>query len=242
MTSIKRQSRVASAPRPSQAPAAKPSASAPTPASRPWTAPAAPARHGGISAFVSKVEHAVLDRVSHFVEQKLGPYPTAAQAPARTKQLEAQVAAMGLSPAQQQTLALLEKHGVSTVDLWHGSHVVFDGDGGKLYEQLKALQGAEPRTSSHYSGVKTQQYQLTFGAAPLLFGEDQNGNTWLQMEGHAFHAQLDPDHLGPELKDDALHMANYFEYLAMGKAKNIGPLGTSPHAEHHDPLHVRWSD
>jgi hypothetical protein len=159
------------------------------------------------------------------------PYPEKAQRPAREAEIDAQVAKMGLPAAQQSVLADLKQLGVSSVDVWQGSHVVVKGDGGALYERWKAL-GAEQRTSSHYHDVPTAQYQLRFGSHGLLFGKDADGNTWFQFENH-------PDK--PFTKDplDFIeHRLDFVKYKVTGQ--NVGPFGFSPHAELHDPLQVPW--
>jgi hypothetical protein len=170
-------------------------------------------------------------------------YPTANQWAARTAEIAQAVDKMGLGEGQRTALQLLENAGVSTVDLWQGSHTVFDGDQGKLYDQLLAL-GAEPRGSSHYPNVPTQQYQIAFGDAALLFGKDANGNTWVQMEGHAFHGRA--PHTLQEIieaaKANAGHALDTALYYATGRTSNVGPLGMSPHTELSNALHVPYKE
>ncbi len=235
-----------------RAPATPTAPAAAAPAKRGWAAKAAPTPKapGGLSGFIqgvgAKASALASDALQAFrteLEKLIGPYPSPAQRPARTAKLDAAVAKMNLPADQQAVLQQLAKSGTSTVDLWQGSHMVFDGDGGKLYDYLKSQSGAEARSSSHYPSVATQQYQLMIGKAPLLFGKDQQGNTWLQMEGHAFHQNLslNLEKLTDQLGDDILHLRDYRHYLELGKAENIGPMGLSPHSELHDPLHLTYT-
>ncbi|MFT3842621.1 MAG: hypothetical protein QM723_36865 [Myxococcaceae bacterium] len=242
MTSIKRPS---AGPAPVTAPSAGPAAkvSTPPPAAAPskgWGPKpgAAPKQESGLSGFF----HGLENKAKDLLMKSMGPYPSAGDRAARTAQLDQAVAKMGLPPDQQKLLSTLKQAGANSVDLWQGSHMKFD-DGGKLYDQLKSMPGAEARASSHYPDVKTQQYQLMVGNAPLLFGKDAKGNTWMQMEGHPFHQKfdLDPKKLAAQLGDDAAHLTDYAKYVALGKTQNIGPMGISPHSEHHDPLQVHYT-
>lgn len=239
MTTIKRTpSGVAPVASQPNAPPAK-AAEAPAPSKGWGPKPAgAPKQESGLSGFI----HGLENKAKDFLMKSMGPYPSAGDRAARTAQLDQAVAKMGLSPDQQKLLGTLKQAGANSVDLWQGSHMIYD-DGGKLYEKLKSMPGAEARSSSHYPGVKNQQYQLTIGNAPLLFGKDAKGNTWMQMEGHPFHQKfdLDPKKLAGELGDDVAHLTDYAKYVALGKTQNIGPMGISPHSEHHDPLQVHYS-
>jgi hypothetical protein len=251
MTSIKRTpSGVAPAAQPSTASKPAAAASAPAP-SKGWGAKsaAAPKQESGLSGFIHGLENKASSVINgaktdlqKMLMKSMGPYPTDSQRAARTQQLDQAVAKMNLPPDQQKLLSTLKQAGANSVDLWQGSHMKFD-DGGKLYDQLKSMPGAEARASSHYPGVKTQQYQLMVGNAPLLFGKDATGNTWMQMEGHPFHQKfdLDPKKLAAELGDDAAHLTDYAKYVALGKTQNIGPMGISPHSEHHDPLQIHYT-
>ncbi len=251
VTSVKRTSGPAPAtPTPKTAPQAK-AAPAATPG-KGW-APRAPAAQGplqavtdfvqGLGKQASALANQALEGFRHQLEQSIGPYPSPADRPARTAQLDQLVAKMNLPPGQMAVLDKLQRSGASTVDLWQGSHMVFDKDQGALYDWLKSQPGAEARSSSHYPGTKTQQYQLMIGNAPLLFGKNPQGDTWMQMEGHPFHQKLDldPKKALQELSDDAQHMLDYAHYVELGKSENIGPMGLSPHSEHHDPLHLTYS-
>ena len=129
-----------------------------------------------------------------------------------------------LSPELRGVLDSIRALGISDVDTLRGSHVVIE-DGGARYEQWKAL--GTPRTSSHYGDVKPapQQYEIDFpGVGPMLFGKDGKGNTWFQFEGHS-------------IKDVVPHVLDFFKYKLTGQ--NIGPAGSSPHAEKNDPLRVK---
>lgn len=179
---------------------------------------------------VEKIEADVKARI----EKDLGsPYPDAAHTAERTRQIRARVNQMSFTPVQAKVLADLKAQGVSPVDVWQGSHSIFN-DGGALYARWAAL-GATARFSSHYPNVKTQQYEIQIGHSALLFGRDPKGNTWAQMEAYAFEG-FDPKHLDP--KNLAGHGVGFVEYKAT--KENIGPLGRSPHTEHHDPLHFKF--
>jgi hypothetical protein len=168
------------------------------------------------------------------VERDLGaPYPAPAAQAARARAIAAQIKTMSFTPKQAQVLGDLKSQGVPLVDVWQGSHLLFN-DGGKLYDRWAAL-GATARFSSHYPAVKTQQYEIQIGHSALLFGKDARGNTWCQMEAFAFEG-LDPKHV--DVENLAGHGVGFVEYKAT--KENIGPLGRSPHTEHHDPLHFKF--
>lgn len=251
MTTIKR-TPSGVAPVTTPAPSGKAAAAAPAPApSKGWGPKAAGGskQDSGLSGFIHGLENKAGSLINgakaefqKLLMKSMGPYPSPGDRAARTAQLDQAVAKMGLPPDQQKLLATLKQAGANSVDLWQGSHMKFD-DGGKLYDQLKSMPGAEARSSSHYPGVKNQQYQLMIGNAPLLFGQDAKGNTWMQMEGHPFHQKfdMDPKKLAAELGDDVAHLTDYAKYVALGKTQNIGPMGISPHSEHHDPLQVHYT-
>ena len=116
-------------------------------------------------------------------------------------------------------LAELRETGVDDVDLFHGSHVVVK-DGGARYERWQNL-GARARTSSHYPGVTTPQYEIDFpGMGVVLFGKDADGSTWFQTEAHADSSGL----------DWALHRLDYVKHKGLGFV-NVGPLGLSPRSD-----------
>ena len=127
-------------------------------------------------------------------------------------------------------LAELAQRGVSRVDLWHGSHLIAQGDDGSLYQRWIAL-GAIARRSSHYLRVPTRQYQLRFGGHGFLFGKTGEGDTWFQLERHAdAPITVHPlDYLG--------HRLDYLRYRLSGQ--NVGPLGFSPRTDR-DPLRIGW--
>jgi hypothetical protein len=147
------------------------------------------------------------------------PYPST---PEETAADEARIlAAFGpalkaLPADQQAVLAQVAKLGMSPVDLLRGSHAVV-ADGGRLYDEWSKL-GAVPRVSSHYPGVSTQQYEIDLpGVGALLFGKDENGNTWYQLEAHP-------------VSDAVRHGGDFILHVLSG-FQNVGPAGTSPHSE-----------
>lgn len=129
--------------------------------------------------------------------------------------------------------------GVDAVDLFHGSHVVVQGDGGVLYErwrQLGATRRSEP--SSHYKEVPVDQYELEIpGVGVVLFGKDQDGNTWFQLEahkggdlvGHGFDTGVHGATQVAEKVNEVLRRLG----LPVGSAElsNVGPAGLSPRSE-----------
>jgi hypothetical protein len=159
---------------------------------------------------------------SHF-DHVLTPYPAGAQALAKesgrlAKLLQPPIAALPAN--QQQVVRDVRGLGVSDADLFHGSHVVVH-DGGKLYAKWSAL-GPTPRTSSHYPGCKTQQYEFAMqGVGGFLFGKTPAGDTFFQFEAH-------PNAGG--FKDHLLHLADY-EIHKLSGDMNVGPFGLSPHSE-----------
>lgn len=113
----------------------------------------------------------------------------------------------------------MRRAGVKEEDLMYGSHFVRD-DNGALYRKWSKDSDAEKRISSHYKGVKAQQYEMEIAGRPLLFGKTASGDTWFQME-------RSPASGGPV--DLAKHMFDYGVYRATGK--NVGPLGLSPYRD-----------
>jgi hypothetical protein len=152
----------------------------------------------------------------------LGPdYPTTPQAvAAETQRIDNALAGplSKLAPEKMKLIEQLRGLGLSDVDLFRGSHTLVS-DNGALYDQWKGL-GAHPRTSSHYPGLKTQQYEIELpGIGVMLFGKDKNDQTWFQMEAH-----------GTSLKEEIPHLWNYVQHELSGH-QNIGPMGYSPHSE-----------
>jgi hypothetical protein len=152
----------------------------------------------------------------------LGPeYPaTPAAMAVENRRVGAEIAGplAKLPPRKAQFMEQLRGLGLSDVELFRGSHTVVQ-DNGALYEQWKALD-ARPRTSSHYPGLKTQQYEIELpGLGVVLFGKDKSGQTWFQMEAH-----------GTRLEEVVPHMWDYVQHKLSGN-QNIGPLGSSPHSE-----------
>jgi hypothetical protein len=148
--------------------------------------------------------------------------------------------ALAAAPAgARQLVDDLRGLGVDEVDVFHGSHVVIDGDAGALYDRWIAL-GAHSRTapSSHYPDVKTPQYEMDLpGIGVALFGKTASGQTWVQVEAHTGSDLL---HHGI---DAAVHFASLFAGAVNkalrdhglpageGDLSNVGPAGLSPHSE-----------
>lgn len=150
---------------------------------------------------------------------ELGPaYPTTPEARAQDQgRLEARFgpAIAQLPPYMREVIDQLRGLGIDITDMLRGSHVII-ADGGANYERWSQL-GGTTRTSSHYSGVDTQQFELDFpGVGPMLFGKDASGNTWFQFEAHP-------------LSEGVEHFKDYLNYLSTGLS--IGPGGTSPHLD-----------
>ena len=132
----------------------------------------------------------------------------------------------------QKIVTELHNQGVSSVDIWHGSNIVVQGDGGALYDQWKQM-GAESRGSSHYSNG--QQYQIPTGPGDgvILFGKTANGDTWFQFERHAdasVPAQAwgeVTNFLGIGQKVAHDRDADLYKSVQQG----IGPLGITPYGD-----------
>jgi hypothetical protein len=185
-----------------------------------------------VTQAVLGLAHAAEDRFEASVQTKLLGlgYPAVGALAARSQSIQVKVAEMKLGQAQQRILAVAYRLGVSPVDVWQGSHVVVTGDSGALFQTWRTL-GATPRSSSHYPNVTTQQYEVTFGKHAFLFGKDPAGDTWFQMEGHAFDGLKDP-------LTSTQHLLDYAKYRLTHE--NVGPLGRSPHSEHNDPIRVPY--
>jgi hypothetical protein len=171
------------------------------------------------------------DWQSEVREILLGPaYPTTPQAiEAENQRIGAALAGpiANLSPQKAALLEQVRGLGLSDTDIFRGSHVVVS-DGGAFYDEWKSL-GARPRTSSHYPGLETQQYELEMpGMGVLLFGKDTDRQTWFQMEAHS-----------TRLEDLVPHMFDFARHQISGH-QNIGPMGYSPHSEKlGQELHIR---
>lgn len=159
-------------------------------------------------------------------------YPDSQDRAAENTRLQQQSAEPGFLNADgQRLLTQLNKLGVDDVDALYGSHIVFggdgtrSGDGGALYRQLIQEYPVKQRTSSHYPGTKTAQYQIVTGPAnsAVLFGLTPDGNTFLQFEHN--------------VAGTTSHTDDYNLYRTLDQ--NIGPLGTSPHTDK-NPLTVGY--
>ena len=135
-------------------------------------------------------------------------------------------------------------------EVFSGAHVVQDGDGGALYDQLNQNPEAYNRGSSHYDnrnpltlalGVPTNTHamasqdsqrgiDLPNGMGHLLFGTRMNNGareSWFQIEAH-----------GTGAREFAPHMADFFLHKASG-FKQVAPFGFSGHSEKtNTELHV----
>lgn len=75
---------------------------------------------------------------------------------------------------------------IPRVDIWHGSHVVLKGDGGRYFQAWAGMTlVVKSRSSSHYKGSPQPQLELAFGQHGFLFGRTPEGDTWFQMENHS---------------------------------------------------------
>jgi hypothetical protein len=104
------------------------------------------------------------------------------------------------------------------VSLFEGGHLLVPGH--DLLERWRELDGARPRTSSHYRG-QGQQYGLPGPFVhEVLFGPGPHDTTFVQLEraapSHARHAE---------------HIADWVEYKVTGD--NEGPYGSSPDTDRH---------
>lgn len=122
------------------------------------------------------------------------------------------------TPDQRAVLERIEALGVSVGHLWLGSHIVVEGDGGVIHGDWKR-RNASRRISSHYWGVDSQQFEISFKKHALLFGKNGRGETWFQMENHAARTVVGkPGH--------------FVDFIRLELSKrNIGPLGSSNRTE-----------
>ncbi len=159
-------------------------------------------------------------------------YPSAERMAARAERLEKAPARLRLDSEGGELIDHLRALGVSDVDLWHGSHVILRNERtGRFYDLFKA-QGS-PRISSHYPQVKAQQYEIPLGKhGVVLFGLTPEGNSWFQLERHAFEGFRRP-------LSALEHTDDFLEYFTT--KSNIGPLGRSPHTEHKNPVQLDLS-
>jgi hypothetical protein len=106
-------------------------------------------------------------------------------------------------------------------EIFRGAHVRIV-DKGARYDDWKTLPTADTRSSSHQSNG--DQYHVDGPLAhTILFGRFA-GWTWLQLENHPIY----------DVVSFVGHMIDYINYKRSGD--NQGPYGSSPHAEHNNPL------
>lgn len=130
------------------------------------------------------------------------------------------------SADQRALLERIETLGVSVGHLWLGSHVVVRGDSGDVHADWRR-RGSRSRISSHYRGVDSQQFEVSFKRHALLVGKNGSGDTWFQMENHA----------GRTVTGKPGHVVDFFRLTLSGR--NIGPLGSSNRTEQ-SPLVVPY--
>jgi len=158
-----------------------------------------------------------------YIEKKIlgPPYPTgAAQRTADIARIRAKLsrALAALSPSLRGVLQQLRALRVSEIDIFRGSHVIV-GDAGLHYREWQR-RGARQRSSSHYDKATGQQYELGFpGIGALLFGRDQRGNTWFQLEAHSKYGLA-----------AVPHFCDFVKHKLFGN-RQIGPAGASPYSE-----------
>lgn len=105
--------------------------------------------------------------------------------------------------------------------IFRGAHVrIYDK--GARYDDWKTLPTAGTRSSSHQS-VGDQYHVDGPLTHTILFGKF-SGWTWLQLENHPIQ----------DVVSFVGHMVDYINYKRSGD--NQGPYGSSPHAEHSNPL------
>lgn len=161
------------------------------------------------------------------IDPDLAVYPEGnAQCIEETARIKARVAKAlpGFSEGAKGILRELAKMGVSDIDVWHGSHIVVDGAGIEpdLYDVWSKSPGRIERESSHYPNVDCQQYEVELpGLGAVLFGRDENGNTWLQLENHSG---------GKDLVNSLGHVLDFVLHKASGDF-NVGPLGITPRTD-----------
>lgn len=111
--------------------------------------------------------------------------------------------------------------------VFYGGHVVIE-DSGVLYKkwekQLKDKEVAGgSRSSSHYSDVTCQQYEVRFPKLGcILFGLTKDNNTWFQNEAHAMTGSY---------TDQVIHVVGDYGSHVISGFKQIGALGTSDYSE-----------
>lgn len=150
------------------------------------------------------------------------------------------------------TISDMHKLGLDDVDIWHGSYVSVQGDGGALYRKWSQLKEAHERDSSHEHIGQQYQLELGVGDGVVLFGIGPDGNTFFQVEHHASHepsltgafgevSRRVPSNVGNWLhgdftfNDDHGRDKNLFDKIH----QNIGKLGISPYIDK-NPLIVGW--
>jgi hypothetical protein len=145
-----------------------------------------------------------------------------------------------LTPGAKAVVRDLEGLGVSSVDLWYGSHIQLLGDQGTYYGKWTGpASKASQRTSSHRSSAPQLQIQVGLRDNGILIGKTATGDTWVQFERHAFHATSASElgRLVGILKN--LHSAHTEDFFIYRRTmQNVGPLGLSPHTDK-APLVIR---
>ena len=163
------------------------------------------------------------------------PYPTVSAWKTRTAEISRRLEEVKIPEGARQVMNQMAELGMSSVDLWHGSHAVVRHDQGTLQQAWQKLAGS-PRSSSHYPGVHSPQFQVDFGDGALLFGKNLSGDTWFQLENHGLPSS--PVEMLKHPWITLMHLIDYGRFRLTGQ--NVGPLGLSPHREASDPLVLHW--
>lgn len=155
-------------------------------------------------------------------------------------QQEAQDIDPSLTPSAALVIQDLLSMGVQRIDIWYGSHLIIKGDAGAFYERWTAKpQDVMPRVSSHVSKVQQYQIEVGFRDNGILMGETPDGDTWVQLERHAYHSTATnpvTKLIGLIENIDSPHGQDYFIYRRTHD--NVGPIGLSPYTDT-NPLTIK---
>jgi len=138
------------------------------------------------------------------------------------------------SPSELVILRSLVEHGLTfdqLVQLLDGAHLLVPGR--EALARWRTLDGAHPRTSSHYHALAEPGAGPQYGLAgrfahEILFGPGPHGSTFVQLERAA-----------PSRTALPRHLADWVEYRATHR--NQGPYGAS-HFTDARPLRLAISD
>jgi hypothetical protein len=121
---------------------------------------------------------------------------------------------------------LIHKQRINFDDLICGSYIIIRGDHGSVFFFFKNNFGAYERFfASHYSKIGT--FEIDLKDCCIIFGIDQQGDTWLQFEQY-----------NTMVKNWIRHLLSWVEYNVHNQ--NVGPLCNSTFTERNPRVYYAY--